>query len=148
MEVLLLKDIRRLGKAGEVRKVADGYARNYLIPRGLATPATAGAVREAEQRQKAQAKREAGEQAQAQMLAERISGTTLHFKARAGETGHLYGSITSANIAEELEKQIGASIDKRKIMLSEPIREVGTFPVTIRFGGDVSAEIQVSVEAE
>lgn len=148
MQVLLLKDVRRLGKAGDVRNVADGYARNYLIPRGLATLATAGAVREAREHLRAEERRSAREQAQAQSLAERLGGVRLSFKARAGETGRLYGSITAGDIAEEIEKQTGQSVDRRKIVLEEPIRELGTFRVPIRLSGDVSAEVTVTVEAE
>ena len=148
MEVVLLKEIKRLGKAGQVRDVADGYARNYLIPRGLATPATAGAVRHAQQQQAVQAKHAAREQAQAQTLAEELSGVSLSFKARAGETGHLYGSITSADIAAELEKQTGKAIDRRRIALEEPLRDLGSFQVPIRLAGDVAATITVTVEAE
>ncbi len=148
MQIVLLKDIKHLGKAGEVRSVADGYARNYLIPRGLATPATAGAVREAQARSAIQAKHAAREQAQAQSLADELSGVALTFKARAGETGHLYGSITTADIAEGLQKQIGKPIDRRKVALDEPIRELGTFQVPIRLAGDVTANVTVTVEAE
>jgi large subunit ribosomal protein L9 len=148
MQVVLLKDVKRLGTAGEVRTVADGYARNYLIPRGLAKPATPGAVREAQAQMAVQARQAAREQAQAQMLAEELSGVTLTFKARAGETGRLYGSVTTADIAEELEKQTGKSIDRRRLVLEEPIRELGTFEVPIRLAGDVAANIKVTVEAE
>ncbi len=148
MQIVLLKDIKRLGKAGEVRNVADGYARNYLIPRGLARPATTGAVREAQELAAARAKVAAREQAQAQSQAEELSGVALTFKARAGETGRLYGSITTADIAEGLEKQTGKAIDRRKVALEEPIRELGTFQVPIRFAPDVTATIQVTVEPE
>ncbi len=148
MEILLLKDVKGLGKAGDVRKVADGYARNYLIARGLAAPASAGAVHDAQERIAAQARRSAREHAQAETVAEQLSGISLTFKARAGEGGRLYGSITPADIAEEIEKQTGKTIDRRKVALEEPIREVGHYRVPIRFGGDVTAEVRVTVEAE
>lgn len=148
MQVVLLKDVKRMGKTGDVRNVADGYARNYLIPRGLATPATAGAVREAKEQAAAQAKHAAREQAQAQSLAGELSGVMLTFKARAGETGHLYGSITTADIADELEKKSGKAVDRRKIALEEPIRDLGTYEVPVKLGGDVSATIKVTVEQE
>lgn len=148
MEVVLLKDIKRLGKAGDVRNVADGYARNYLIPRGLVAPATAGVVRAAKEQTAAQARRAAQEQAQAQTQAEQLSNVSLEFKARAGESGHLYGSITAGDIAEELEKQTGKAVDRRKIVLEEPIRDLGIYRVPIRFSGDVSTEIQVTVKPE
>ena len=146
MEVVLLKDIKRLGKAGDVRNVADGYARNYLIPRGLASPATPGLVRETKERAAIQAKRSAREQAQAQSLAEELNGLTLTFKARAGETGHLYGSITAADIADEIGKLTGKAVDKRKVLLEEPIRELGVYQVPIRFSAEASANIRVIVE--
>lgn len=148
MEVVLLKDVKRLGKAGEVRQVADGYARNYLIPNGLAQPASAGAVREAQDQAAVQARRVAREQVQAQSIAEALSGLALSFRARAGETGRLYGSITSADIATEIARQTGKAVDRRKIVLEEPIRDLGTYRVPIRFSGDITAEIQVTVEAE
>jgi len=148
MEVVLLKDIKRLGKAGEVRHVADGYARNYLIPRGLASPATAGVVRAAQEQVAAQARRSAREQAQARSVAEQLNGISLTFKARAGESGHLYGSITAADIAEELQKRTGQAVDRRKIVLEEPIRELGTYTVPIRFSGEITAQVKVTVEPE
>lgn len=148
MQVVLLKDVRRLGKAGEVRSVADGYARNYLIARGLAIPADPGAVREAQERTAAQARRTAREQDQAKTLAGKLEGTTLTFRARAGETGHLYGSITTADIAEEIEKRIGEAVDRRKIQLEEPIRALGHYQVTVRLSGEASANVKIVVEPE
>ncbi len=148
MEVVLLKDIKRLGKAGDVRTVADGYARNYLIPRGLAEAALPGTVQQARDRVAVQAKRLAQEHTQAETLAGQLSGQSLTFKARAGETGHLYGSITAGDIAEELQKRSGKAVDKRKIALEEPIRELGTYQVPIKLGGDVSATVTVIVEKE
>ena len=146
MQVVLLKDIKRLGKAGELRHVADGYARNYLIPNGLAAPARAGTVREAQQHAELQARRADREETQAKSVAEALSGLTLDFRARAGETGHLYGSITAADIAAEIEKQTGRSVDRRKIVLEEPIRNLGTYQVPIRFSGDITAQVRVNVE--
>ena len=148
MEVVLLKDVKRLGKAGDVRSVADGYARNYLIPRGLAEAALPGTVQQVRDRAAVQAKRLAQEHAQAETLAGQLSGQTLTFRARAGETGHLYGSITAADIAEELQKRSGKAVDKRKIALEEPIRELGTFQVPIKLGGDITATVTVIVEKE
>jgi len=148
MQVVLLKDVKRLGKAGDVRNVADGFARNYLLPRGLAAPATGGAVREAQEHAAAQAKHLAREQAQAQTLAEALQGVALTIKARAGETGHLYGSVTTADIAEALEKQTGKTVDRRKIALEEPIRDLGTYEVPVKLSGDVTATIKVTVERE
>jgi len=148
MQVVLLKDVKRLGKAGEVRNVADGYARNYLLPNGLAKPATAGAIREAQEQAESQARRAARELSQAQTLAEALSGLSLTFRARAGTSGHLYGSITTADIAAEIQKQSGKTVDRRKIVLQEPIRSVGTYQVPIRLAGEVAAQVRVTVEPE
>ena len=148
MEVVLLKDVKRLGKAGEVRNVADGFARNYLIPQGLATPASAGAVRQAKEQAAVQAKHTAREVSRTRSLAEQLDGVSLSFRAKVGETGRLYGSITAGDIADELEKRTGKVVDRRKIVLAEPIRELGTFQVPIRLSGEITAEVKVTVEQE
>lgn len=147
MEVLLLKDIKRLGKAGEVRKVADGYARNYLIPRGLAVPATPGAIKRTEVQKAIEAQREERIRNDASALAEHLAGVTLNFKVKAGEKGRLYGSITAADVAAEIEKQTGTPVDKRKVDLEEPIRLLGTHKVPIRLVSGVATQITVVVEA-
>ncbi len=148
MQVVLLKDVKRLGKAGEVRNVADGYARNYLIPNGLATPASAGAVREAQEHANMQARRAAREEEQARSIAEALNGLTLNLKAKAGETGHLYGSITASDIVAAIEGKTGQAVDRRKLVMEEPIRDLGSFEVPVRFTGDITATIHVNVEAE
>jgi large subunit ribosomal protein L9 len=125
MEVLLLKDLSQLGRAGEVKRVAEGYARNYLIPRGLAVMATPGAIKQAEKQREAAARRQVKELSQAQALAQALDGLTVTFQARAGESDRLYGSITSANIAEALEEQVGQEVDRRKIDLEEPLKQLG-----------------------
>jgi large subunit ribosomal protein L9 len=147
VEVLLLKDIKRLGKAGEVRKVADGYARNYLIPRGLAVPATPGAIKRTEVQKAIEAQREERIRNDASALAEHLAGVTLNFKVKAGEKGRLYGSITAADVAAEIEKQTGTPVDKRKVDLEEPIRLLGTHKVPIRLVSGVATQITVVVEA-
>jgi large subunit ribosomal protein L9 len=148
MEVLLLKDVEPLGLAGEVKKVSDGYARNFLFPKGLAVGATPGAIRQAEQRQKATTRRQAKELSEAQALAQTLDGVTVTFQARAGETDRLYGSITSANIADALEESIGGEVDKRKIDLEEPLKELGTHAVTIRLAPGAEAKVTVVIERE
>jgi large subunit ribosomal protein L9 len=148
MQVLLLKDVEPLGEAGEVKKVADGYARNYLIPRGLATAATAGAVKQAELMQQAEERREAQAISEAKALAAILDGQTVSFQARAGEGDRLYGSITSGNIAEALEENTGQEVDKRKIELSEPIKDLGEHTVTIRLAAEAVASVTVVVERQ
>lgn len=146
MEVLLLKDIKGLGKAGEIKKVADGYARNYLIPRGLAVVATPGAIKRTEVQKAIQKEREERIRRDASALAEHLAEVTLTFRVKAGERGRLYGSITAADIAAEIEKQTGHPIDKRKVVLEEPIHLLGTHKVPIRLATGSAAEVTVVIE--
>ncbi len=146
MEVLLLKDIKRVGKAGEVKKVADGYARNYLIPHGLAVAATPGAMRRTEVQKAIQQEREERIRHDAAAFAEHLAQVTLSFRVKAGEKGRLYGSITPADIASEIEKQTGYAVDKRKVALDEPIHLLGTHKVPIRLMAGLSPEVTVVVE--
>ena len=148
MEVLLLKDLNQLGQAGEVKRVSDGYARSYLIPRGLAVMATPGAIKQAEKQREAAARRQVKELSQAQALAQALDGLTVTFQARAGESDRLYGSITNANIAEALEEQVGQEVDRRKIDLEEPLKELGTHAVTIRLAPQAEAKVTVVIERE
>ncbi len=148
MEVLLLRNVDQVGRAGEVKKVADGYARNYLIPRGMATPATPGALKQADLQQLASSRRQIREQTQAQALAQVLDGVTVTFQARAGESDRLYGSITNANIAEALEEKVGQPVDRRKIDLHEPLKDLGTHAVTIRLAPGAEAKITVIIERE
>ncbi len=148
MEVLLVKEVKRLGKAGEVRRVADGYARNYLIPRGLAVPATESARRQMAHREAERARAASAERAAAEAHAAALQHVVLTFKAKSGESGRLYGSITSADIAEQLAERIGEPVDKRKVLLEEPIKEVGTSKVDVRLHPDVKITVTVVVEGE
>lgn len=146
MRVLLIQDVKGLGQAGEIKRVADGYARNYLIPQGLAVPATEGVLKQVEIRRQVEARRRERFEAEAAALAEVLSTVTLNFKVKVGEMGKLYGSITSADIAVGLEMETGKSIDKRRIELAEPIREVGIYRVPIRLSKDLMPQITVVVE--
>lgn len=148
MEVLLLKDVAGIGQAGQVKKVSDGYARNYLIPRGLATPATSGAIKQAEIVRAAAARREAKTLAEAQELAKQLSETKLVFRAKAGAGDRLFGSITSGDIAEALARHKQITVDKRKIELEAPIKELGEKQVAIKLHPQVTAQVTVVVERE
>lgn len=145
MEVILLKDVRGIGKAGAVAKVSDGYARNMLLPRGLAKEATA-ANKKALEREKAtmEAKRQE-EIAEAKAQKEKLEAMTLTLKTKAGEGGRLFGAITSKDIAEELKKQTGMDIDKRKFVLDTPIKQVGETIVEVKLFTDVTAKCKVNV---
>ncbi len=148
MKVILTRDVPNLGKIGQVKNVADGYARNYLIPQGLAKLATPGALKEIEVRQKAEEKRLIKRKGEAQEIASRLANTSLTFKARTGESDRLYGSITNADIAARIQELTGQEIDKRKIELDEPIRELGTHRVRIRLAPETIAEVVITVERE
>lgn len=148
MKVLLLENVKGLGKAGEVKEVADGYARNYLIPRGMAVPATPENLSQAEYKkriQEAKMKRLAEDM---QALAEALSEITLTFKVKVGEKDKLFGSITNAEIALALERQLGRPFDKHKIELEEPIKQLGIYSVPIRLMPGLVAQVRVVVEKE
>jgi len=147
MEVILLKDVRGLGAAGQVKNVSPGYARNYLIPRGLAAIATSAVREELAQRAGAQAKRAQSERAQAEQRAADFAHIGLTFRARAGELGRLYGSITAGDIAERLSEQVGQEVDKRKVQLDEPIKELGVSEIEVKLHPGVSMTVTVTVEA-
>ena len=148
MKVLLTETVDNLGSAGEVKKVADGYARNFLIPKGLAVPATAESLQQAELRRQAEARRQERAKVEAESLAKTLSQVTLTFQVKAGERDKLYGSVTNADIAEAFERETGQAIDKRKVELEEPIRELGTYYVPIKLLPDLAPRIAVIVERE
>jgi large subunit ribosomal protein L9 len=147
MKVLLLEDVINLGLAGDVVTVADGYGRNYLIPRGLAEVATPGSLKQADQIRRAGERKRVRELDSARELAERIEGLELTFKARAGETGKLYGSITTTDLAEAMERELGQEFDRRKI-ISDPLRQLGDHAVPVRLMTDVTATLKVVIEPE
>ena len=148
MEVILLQDVNDLGRAGEVKRVADGYARNYLLPKGMANKATPGALKEAEIQLKAQGRRQSKIEAEASAVADALADVSLKFTAKSGETGRLYGSITAGDIAEALEKETGIVIDKSKLTIEEPLRQLGTHRVGIKLLAGLTPEIEVVVEPE
>jgi large subunit ribosomal protein L9 len=144
MRVVFLQDVPSVARAGEVKEVADGYARNFLIPRKLALLARPQALSQLETREIA----EVGEDAELTALAEQLEGKEVSIKAKAGVKGKLYGSITSADIAAELKNSTGLDIDKRKIEMEEPIHHLGSYEVAIRLGKDTVPRIRVSVTEE
>jgi len=148
MKVVLQDDVKGLGTAGDVKDVADGYARNFLIPRRLAAPATAGALKNVEAQRVSLAKRQAQVDADARELAERLGAMTLTLKARVGSQDRLYGSITSADIAAALGSELGTTFDRRKLVLEDPIRELGTHTVPVHLARDVTTSLTVNVEAD
>jgi large subunit ribosomal protein L9 len=147
MEVILREDVEKLGARGQVIKVASGYARNFLLPKRLAVPATESNKKIVEQEKQAALRREAKEQADAAELGKMMSGLTVTVAQKVGENDQLFGSVTAKDIADLLEKQ-HYTIDRRKILLDSPIRTLGEHKVPIRLHRDVTAEITVNVTKE
>jgi large subunit ribosomal protein L9 len=147
MEVILKEDIAKLGHRGDVVKVADGYGRNYLLPRKLAIEATPTNRAVIQQMKAAAVRRSAQEKGDAESLAQQLAGVSLTFQRRAGEHDQLFGSVTSADVADQLEKQ-GFNVDRRRISLDQPIRTLGEFQVHLRLHRDVNLPIKVTVEKE
>lgn len=145
MQVILLKDIKGTGKKGQVINVSDGYARNFLFPRKLAKEASDGSLKDLEVHKASEAKRKSQEVEDAKQLAENMSKIVLKIKTKAGDGGRLFGSITSKDIAQELEKNHKISVDKRKIVLKNPIKTIGTTEVEIKVYPKISAKIKVEV---
>jgi len=147
MDVILREDVEKLGAAGEVVSVKDGYARNYLLPRGLAYPATEGHKRRLEAEQKSRARRADAEMARAGEAATRLEAVSLSFSMKAGEGDKLFGSVTTHDIAERLKAE-GFEVDKKAIDLPEPIKALGVYKVPVRLHPDVKPEIRVWVVKE
>jgi len=147
MEVILREDVEKLGSRGQLVKVAPGYARNFLLPKRLAMPATEANKKIIEQERQAHLRREAKLAADAADLAKMMTNVSITISQKAGENDQLFGSVTSKDIAEALEKQ-GYTIERRKIALEEPIKTLGEFKVTLRLHREVPAEITVRVVKE
>ena len=143
MKIVLREDVETLGHKGDLVDVADGYARNFLVPRGLAMKATRGGIAQAEAMRRNRSAREERDRGEAQELAGKITASKIVVTAHAGEGGKLFGSITSADLAEAIALQAGAEIDRRWIQLAEPIKELGALEVPVRLHGDVTASVQV-----
>jgi len=149
MKIILQKPVEKLGDPGDITEVADGYARNYLIPRGLAIKAEKGALKHAESLQRAHVSRVSKQKTEFEAVAAKlIAAGPLRIPARAGEEGKLFGSITGADIAEAVQASAGVAVDKRDVHLDEPIRSVGTHEVRVRLFHEVEPVITVDVVAE
>ncbi len=148
MKVILKQDVKGHGKKDQIVEVSDGYARNYLLPRNLAVPATADNLNNAKQVAKSKEIRAAREKEEAEALAKKLGGVTAVIKAKAGASGKLFGAITSAEIAEAYKKQFGIELDKKRIVQSEPIKQYGSYELKCKLGSEVSATLKLSVEEE
>jgi large subunit ribosomal protein L9 len=148
MKVIFLKDVKGQGKKGEVKEVSEGYAANFLFKQKLAAPASDGNIKTLEIQKASEVKRKEKEKQDAQALGEKLKEITLEMKHKAGEGGRLFGSITTKQIAEELEKQKKISIDKRKMNLEDPIKMIGSFSVPIKLHTEVTTTLKVQVVEE
>ncbi len=148
MKVVFFKDVPNVAKAGEMKEVNDGYARNFLIPKNLAAVAHADIQQHVEAEHRASARRQAQADAEIEALANTIEGKIVNLKGKVGAKDQLYGSITNNDVAEALSKVLGLDIDKRKVELTEPIRHTGTFEAVIRLSGELTPKIKVKVTGE
>jgi len=146
MKVILLQDVKGTGKKGEVVNVSDGYARNFLFPKNLAQEATAQNLNELKKKQKAEQDRKQREIEEAKKMVEKLKDITLVIKAKSGENGKLFGSVTNKEIAEELEKQYKIKLDKKKIVLPEPIKQIGEVELEVKVYAEISGKLKVRVE--
>ncbi len=148
MKVVLRSDVDHLGRKGDLLEVADGYARNYLVPRGLAMKATRGVVAQAEAMRRSRAARDVRDREAAEELASRLQATPIRVGARAGEGGKLFGSVTNADLADAIRSQAGIDLDRRSIELGEPLKELGSAEVAVRLHPEVTAALSVEVVSE
>jgi large subunit ribosomal protein L9 len=146
VKVILIQDVKNLGKKGEIKEVSDGYARNYLIPQGFAQEATPARLKESEEQKQRQERKKGKEESQARLIKEQIDGKTVSIKVRTGGGEKLFGAVTSREVAEILNQEFGVQIDKKKIEMGEPIKHLGKYPVHIKIYPGIHAKLQVSVE--
>lgn len=145
MKVILLQDVKGKGKKGQMLEVSDGYARNFMLPRKLAIEATPDAINTMRMNDKATQERIAREKAEAMAVSKQLREMTVTVTAKGGGAGRLFGSVTNQEIADALEKQSGIKLDKRKIVIAEPIKNVGTYTVTCKLGYEISAPLTVKI---
>jgi large subunit ribosomal protein L9 len=148
MKIVLLEDIAGTGRAGEIKEVSKGYAKNFLLPRGLALIATPAVTKQVESRLERKNLEESVDREKLVELAQQIEGKEIHFKARMGGGERLFGSITAADVAEELSRAIGSVIDKKKIDIEKPFRQTGSYEVAVKLASDIKPKITVVIEEE
>jgi large subunit ribosomal protein L9 len=148
VRVVLRDDVENVGRKGDLIEVTDGFARNYLVPRGLAIKATKGVVQQAEAMRRNREARETRDREAAQALADQLTGRRIELRARAGEGGRLFGSVSATDVADAVRAQTGVEIDRRKTQLAEPLKELGTVEVPVKLHADVEVTVTVDVVAE
>jgi len=148
VKVVLRDDVENVGRKGDLIEVTDGFARNFLVPRGLAMKATKGVVQQAEAMRRNREARDARDREAAQALADQLTGRRIELRARAGEGGRLFGSVTPADVVDAVRAQTGIELDRRKTQLAEPLKELGAVEVPVRLHADVEATLTVDVVPE
>jgi large subunit ribosomal protein L9 len=148
MRIVLRDDVDNLGRKGDMVDVADGYARNFLVPRGLAIRATPGAQKQADAMKRNREAHDRRSREAAEAIASQLAGGTVELKARAGEGGRLFGSVTASDVADAVQAQLGVELDRRRIELDEPLKELGVVDVRVRLHTDVDATVRVAVVAQ
>jgi large subunit ribosomal protein L9 len=148
VKVVLRDDVENIGRKGDLIEVTDGFARNFLVPRGLAMKATKGVVQQAEAMRRNREARDARDREAAQALADQLTGKRIELRARAGEGGRLFGSVTSTDVADAVRAQTGVEVDRRKTQLAEPLKELGVVEVPVKLHADVEVTLTVDVVPE
>lgn len=148
MKIILIKDVKSLGREGEIKEVSDGYGRNFLIPRGLATEATATKLKESQERGLREQKKKTRETEDAQALQQRLEGKTVSISVKTGGSDRLFGAVTAKEVADVLQKELGIIIDKKKIEMPEPIKHLGEYQIKLKIYPSIQAEITVIVKAQ
>ncbi|MFZ5816177.1 MAG: 50S ribosomal protein L9 [Bacillota bacterium] len=148
MKVILKADVKGTGKKGQMLEVSDGYARNFLLPRGLAVEASAGALKSIEEEKKAQAAKQERILSELKALRDKLEGQTVRLPAKCGEAGRLFGSVTNKDVAEAISKFLGKEFDRRMIELTSPIKSLGVYPVSLKFGHNITGTVNVEIVAE
>jgi large subunit ribosomal protein L9 len=148
VKVVLRDDVENVGRKGDLIEVTDGFARNYLVPRGLAMKATKGVVQQAEAMRRNRAARDERDREAAQALADKLAGRRIELRARAGEGGRLFGSVTAADVVDAVRTQTGVELDRRKAQLAEPLKELGAVEIPVKLHPDVEVTLTVDVVSE
>jgi len=147
MKVILMSDVKSLGTTGTVLEVADGYARNFLLPRGLAAEASKGSLALLDQQRRAKARRDAEAVANAQEIADKLQAAQISVPAKSGGNGRLFGAVTNANVSEAIMRELGLEVDRHKIELPDSIKSLGSYPIEIRLGKNIVAKTTLKVVA-
>lgn len=148
MKVILNQDVKNLGKAGDIKEVSDGYARNFLIPKGLADEATVRKLKETEEKNIKNEKKKNKEKAEAEELKQRLDGKSFTIPAKTGGSDKLFGAVTAREVSDILQKELGVALDKKKIEMPEPIKHLGQYKIKIKIYPSIQAEVKVIVVAE